>query len=106
MNQAQAGEFGAPAAREAARRELLTVVSGASPEEAWGRLVAVQAEIALDPENGSKATAAARLVAEATGMLPAGESASALQTLAAELDARRAADLLAAIRRERKRRPK
>ncbi len=40
-----------------------------SAEDAWGQLVGVQAEIALDSDNGSKATAAAKLVAQATGML-------------------------------------
>lgn len=104
MKQVQQGEFGAPGAQAAARRELLTVVAGASPEEAWGRLIAVQAEIALDPENGNKATAAARLVAEATGMLPAAAATSLLDEIGAALNPARAARLLAAIRAERKRR--
>jgi hypothetical protein len=93
----------APEAQAAARRELLTVVSAASPEEAWARLVAVQAEIALEPENGSKATAAARLVAEATGMLPAaGEGHAPLVALSLGMDAATAARLEAAIARARK----
>jgi hypothetical protein len=56
---------------DAARRGLLAAVDGAeTAEEAWARIVAVQAEIALDPEAGARATAAARLVAQAAGMLP------------------------------------
>ncbi len=48
-----------------------------SAEDAWGELVGVQAEIALDSDNGSKATAAAKLVAQATGMLDAPEDGAA-----------------------------
>jgi hypothetical protein len=56
---------------DAARRGLLAAVEGAeTAEEAWARIVAVQAEIALDPEAGARATAAAKMVAQATGMLP------------------------------------
>lgn len=105
MAKKQRGGAAAPEAQAAARSELLTVVSAASPEEAWGRLVAVQAEIALEPENGSKATAAARLVAEATGMLPAaGEGHAPLVALSLGLDAATAARLEAAIQKSRKRR--
>lgn len=50
-----------------------------TPEEAFGKLIGVQAEIALDKDHGSRATAATKLVAQATGMLgedegPAGET--------------------------------
>ncbi|MBN2501241.1 MAG: hypothetical protein JXB38_10715, partial [Anaerolineales bacterium] len=40
-----------------------------TPEDAWGKLVGVQTEIALEAENGTKATSAAKLVAQATGLL-------------------------------------
>ncbi len=40
-----------------------------SVEEVWGHLVGVQAEIAMDKDNGSKATAAAKLVAQVMGMM-------------------------------------
>ncbi|MBT4683249.1 MAG: hypothetical protein HOB70_09450, partial [Chloroflexi bacterium] len=35
----------------------------------WGHLVGVQAEIAMDKDNGSKATAAAKLVAQVMGTM-------------------------------------
>ncbi|MBT3239383.1 MAG: hypothetical protein HON98_02645 [Chloroflexi bacterium] len=38
-------------------------------EEVWGHLVGVQAEIAMDKDNGSKATAAAKLVAQVMGTM-------------------------------------
>lgn len=40
-----------------------------SLEEAVGHLLAVQAEIALDKENGAKSTSAARLITQAAGIL-------------------------------------
>jgi hypothetical protein len=50
-----------------------------TPEEAFGKLIGVQAEIALNKDHGSRATAATKLVAQATGILgesedPAGET--------------------------------
>ena len=41
--------------------------------EAWGQLMGVQTEIALDKENGSRATAAAKLVAQASGVMEEGQ---------------------------------
>lgn len=40
-----------------------------SLDEAVGQLLAVQAEIALDKENGAKSTSAARLISQAAGIL-------------------------------------
>lgn len=37
--------------------------------EAWGKVIQVQAEIALDKSNAAKATAAAKLLAKATGIM-------------------------------------
>jgi hypothetical protein len=37
--------------------------------EAWGKVMQVQAEIALDKNNAAKATAAAKLLAQATGIM-------------------------------------
>ena len=45
-----------------------------SPVDAWGTLVGVQTKIALDAANGSKATTAAKFVAQATGMILGGNS--------------------------------
>lgn len=57
-----------------AKQNLLTVVREggyqvSSPDDAWGKLVGVQTKIALDAANGSKATTAAKFVAQATGMI-------------------------------------
>ena len=43
-----------------------------SLEEALGHLMAVQTEIALDKDNGAKATSAARLIGQVTGVLGRG----------------------------------
>ena len=51
---------------EAVRRMGLRA---SSLEEAVGHLLAVQAEIALDKENGAKSTSAARLISQAAGIL-------------------------------------
>ena len=80
------GEGDAPAAVERSKRHLLESVQtggyeAETPEDAWGRLIGVQAEIALDKEQGSKATAAAKLVAQATGMLPDGRGAGEVPAL-------------------------
>ena len=37
-------------------------------EQAWGKLIEVQAELALEKEQGSKATTAARFVGQMTGL--------------------------------------
>jgi hypothetical protein len=60
-------------AQEYARHHLMVALtrmgySIKSFEEAWGQLVAIQAEIAADPDNGSKATSAIKFVAEAIGI--------------------------------------
>ncbi|HKJ27401.1 MAG TPA: hypothetical protein VJ965_07170 [Anaerolineales bacterium] len=44
-------------------------LEAASIEEAVAHLLAVQAEIALDKDNGAKATSAVRLIGQYTGML-------------------------------------
>ena len=58
------------------RQHVLDAVEGAvrrqgyavkDSAEAFGTVMGVQAEIALDKENGARATSAARLVAQATG---------------------------------------
>jgi len=61
-------------ARDRARWHLHEAVrlAGLDPmtvEDAWGRLVGVQARIALDESGGTRATAAAKLVAQATGLM-------------------------------------
>ena len=40
-----------------------------TPEEAFGKIIAVQTEIALDPNNGAKATSAAHFIVKTTGIL-------------------------------------
>lgn len=101
-----AGGFAAPGAQEAARQALARAVPAGSPEDAWGQLVAVQAEIAMEAENGSKATAAARLVAEATGMLPGGAPSSPLLEFSLSLSAEDARKLSAAVKAEQRKRKK
>lgn len=59
--------------QEFARQQLVETLTRMgysidSFEEAWGQLVAIQGEIAADPDNGSKATSAIKFVAEATGV--------------------------------------
>lgn len=97
-------------ARQLAKQHLIEAVRAlglpaASAEDAWGRLVGVQARIALDEAGGSKATAAAKLVAQATGLIgedsdPASEAA--WKQLSMDEDG--AAFLLALVRAERERR--
>lgn len=60
-------------AQDYARAHLINAItkmgySAKTFEEAWGQLVAIQAEIAADPDNGSKATSAIKFVAEAIGI--------------------------------------
>ena len=45
-----------------------------SLDDIWGQMLGVQAEIALDKDNGSRATAAAKLIAQALGTLQAEEA--------------------------------
>ncbi len=87
-------------AREQARRHLLEAVQGEgyaaqNAEDAWGKLVGVQAAIALDAGNGSKATAAAKLVAQATGMLAERAGLEGLSDLPAEMTSATARRVLA-----------
>jgi hypothetical protein len=61
-------------ARDRARWHLheavrLAGLDPATVEDAWGRLVGVQARIALNESGGTRATAAAKLVAQATGLM-------------------------------------
>ncbi|MCH7663049.1 MAG: hypothetical protein IH859_04170 [Chloroflexi bacterium] len=69
------------AAQKIARQQLMEAVrrdgfQAESLEEAWGKIVSVQVEIALDPEMGSKATTAAKFLAQVVGLRhsPASES--------------------------------
>jgi len=39
------------------------------PAEAWGHLISVQTQIAMDAEKGSKATSAAKFIGKVTGLL-------------------------------------
>ncbi|MDH5507803.1 MAG: hypothetical protein OEZ02_11345 [Anaerolineae bacterium] len=100
---------GLQAAQARARQHLLQAVvqeghPAESPADAWGKLVGVQAEIALDKEMGSKATAAAKLVAAATGMLPdgrRGEDAALGEGIQLNISAEAASRLLDLISGER-----
>jgi hypothetical protein len=61
-------------AKEAAKRQLLeTVIQEGihvkDVADAWGCLVSVQAQIAMDASNGSKATNAAKFIGMVTGLL-------------------------------------
>ncbi len=65
-----------PDSREAAREHLLHIVreggyTASDPADAWGVLVGVQAEIALEAGKGKQAIDAFKLVAQATGLMPA-----------------------------------
>lgn len=60
-------------AKNLALRNVLEAIHRAgyeaeSLEDAWGRIVRVQAEIALNPAMGSKATTAAKFLAQALGI--------------------------------------
>lgn len=96
-------------AKERARQHLLQAAQALglavdSPEDAWGAVVAVQARIALDAEGGSRSTAAAKLVAQATGVLEASaveEAAEADGPLQVELDAEGAEKLLRMLEERR-----
>ena len=97
-------------ARQRAKEHLIEAVRAlglpaASAEDAWGRLVGVQARIALDEGGGSKATAAAKLVAQATGLIGGeddeGDEGDWTRLI---MDEEGAALLLAMVQAERKRR--
>lgn len=97
-------------ARQRARAHLIEAVRAlglpaSSAEDAWGRLVGVQARIALDEGSGARATAAAKLVAQATGLIDAPELQSGEDGWARiRLDADGAQRLLELVRAERARR--
>lgn len=66
-------------ARERARKYLLETVrqrgyKAENMDDAWGAIVSVQAEIALDASMGSKATSAAKFLTQAMGIDSAKES--------------------------------
>jgi len=94
-------------AQNTARRHLLEAVrhegfQAKSVEDAWGKIVRVQAEIALDPAMGSKATTAAKFLAQALGIaIPKIETS---ENSPPELDNQAAENLLALIAAENKRR--
>lgn len=63
--------------QSAAERQIIEAVRGMGREadtleDALGQLVGVQAEIALDKDNGAKATNATRLIGQITGILGKG----------------------------------
>lgn len=95
------------AAQQAARRHMLQAVQqlgypAQDPADAWGRLVGVQAEIAMDGQGGTKATSAAKFVAQATGLLDEeeddGGQMDGLQLNIGAEAAQRLLDILVAIR--------
>ena len=71
-------------------------------EDAWGKIVRVQAEIALDPAMGSKATTAAKFLAQALGI--ASPELAASGSAPPEIGSQAAQNLLALIAAEKKRR--
>ena len=95
------------AAQKIAGQQLLEAVrrdgfQAESLEEAWGKIVSVQAEIALDPEMGSKATTAAKFLAQVIGIRNSPASASSRPP--AEIGSQAAQLLLELIAEERQRR--
>jgi len=61
-------------AREATQKHLLETVNEEGIEaentaDAWGQLIRVQTQIALDPKKGSKATSATKFIGQAAGLL-------------------------------------
>ena len=96
-------------ARARAKAHLLRAVrtlglSADNAEDAWGRLVAVQARIALDEESGARATAAAKLVAQATGLIDDEQGQGQDEVLHIEMSEDSARALLQLIREEKHRR--
>ena len=79
-------------------------LSAENAEDAWGRLVGVQARIALDEESGARATAVAKLVAQATGLIDEAETDGADEALQIEMSEESARALLELIGAERERR--
>lgn len=96
-------------AKAQAKAHLLQAVralglTAENAEDAWGRLVGVQARIALDQESGARATAAAKLVAQATGLIDEGEGGKPGEGVQIEMNEDDARELLRLIREEKKRR--
>lgn len=96
-------------ARARAKAHLLQAVralglSAESAEDAWGRLVGVQAKIALDEESGARATAAAKLVAQATGLIEEKQNEGEGAALHIEMSEESARALLHLIEEEKSRR--
>lgn len=71
-------------------------------EDAWGKIIRVQAEIALDPAMGSKATTAAKFLAQALGI--AVPNISQVSNPPPELGSQAAEDLISFIAAERSQR--
>jgi hypothetical protein len=75
-----------------------------SSGEAWGKVIQVQAEIALDKNNASKSTAAAKLLAQATGIMDESEGDKEEQAPWFVLGRELAREMLGIIQDERSRR--
>lgn len=86
------------AMQQAARKHGYPVES---LEEAWGKVMQVQAEIALDKSNAAKATAAARMLAQATGIMEEPEADQDEQTPWFVLGRKLAWEMLFLIREEK-----
>lgn len=101
-------ESAALAAQLAARRHMLQTVRqlgypAQDPADAWGKLIGVQAEIAMDGQGGTKATSAAKFVAQATGLLDEEEDSQQMDGLQLNIGpevAQRLLDILVSIRNE------
>ena len=97
-------------AQQRAKEHLIEAVRAlglpaSTAEDAWGRLIGVQARIALDEGSGARATAAAKLVAQATGLIDAVDPEDEQDGWARiRLDAAGAERLLELVRAERARR--
>lgn len=90
-----------------ARQHLLEAVrhegyQAESLEDAWGRIIRIQVEIALDPERGSKTTTAARFLAQALGI--SGSKMEKSLTSPPDIDSQSAKNLLSQIADEKMRR--
>lgn len=71
-------------------------------EDAWGKIIRVQAEIALDPAMGSKATTAAKFLSQVLGI--ANPKIAALGSALPELEIEAVKELFSLIAAERNRR--
>ena len=102
-------EEGLPqAAQQAARQHMVETVRqlgypAAGPADAWGKLIGVQAEIAMDGQGGTKATSALKFLAQATGLMEEEEDAQQFDGLQLNIGveaAQRLLDILVSIRKE------